>query len=116
MRFIVDECTGPKVARWLSEQGHEVFSVYDEARGIKDAQIIQKAFTENWILITNDKDFGEKVHKERRLHMGVVFLRLADERAANKIDILRRLLEKYADKLPEHFVVVTETRVRFARV
>lgn len=38
MRFIVDECTGPKVARWLRDQGHEVFSVYEEARGIADDQ------------------------------------------------------------------------------
>jgi TusA-related sulfurtransferase len=30
------ECTGPDVARWLSAQGHEVFSVYDEARGASD--------------------------------------------------------------------------------
>ena len=36
MRFLVDECTGSKVARWLREQGYEVFSVYDEARGISD--------------------------------------------------------------------------------
>ena len=116
MRFIVDECTGPKVARWLREQGHEVFSVYTEARGMEDDSIIQKAFTENWILITNDKDFGEKVHKERRPHRGVVFLRLADERATNKIETLRRLLEGYADRLADHFIVVTETRVRFARL
>ena len=34
MRFIVDECTGPKVAQWLRDQGHEIFSVYEEARGI----------------------------------------------------------------------------------
>jgi len=115
MRFIVDECTGPKVARWLREQGHEVFSVYDEARGMEDDLIIQKAFAESWILITNDKDFGEKVYKERRPHKGVVFLRLEDERAANKIETLRRLLESYADRLADHFVVVTETRVRFAR-
>jgi predicted nuclease of predicted toxin-antitoxin system len=115
MRFIVDECTGPKVAHWLREQGHEVFSVYDEARGVEDEQIIQKAFTESWVLITNDKDFGEKVHKERRPHRGVVFLRLGDERAVNKIEILRQLLEEYADRLADHFVVVTETRVRFAR-
>jgi hypothetical protein len=27
MRFLVDESTGPKVARWLREQGHVVFSV-----------------------------------------------------------------------------------------
>jgi predicted nuclease of predicted toxin-antitoxin system len=116
MRFIVDECTGPKVAHWLRDQGHEVFSVYEEARGIADEPIIQKAFTENWILITNDKDFGEKVHKERRPHRGVVFLRLGNERAANKIETLRRLLEEYADRLADHFVVVTETRVRFARL
>jgi predicted nuclease of predicted toxin-antitoxin system len=112
----VDECAGPKVGRWLRERGHEVFSVYDEARGMKDDDIIEKASIESWILITNDKDFGEKVHKERRPHKGVVFLRLGDERAANKIETLRQLLEGYGNRLADHFVVVTETRVRFARV
>ena len=32
MRFLVDECTGPAVARWLQRLHHDVFSVYDEAR------------------------------------------------------------------------------------
>lgn len=58
MRFLVDESTGPAVAVWLRQQGHEVFSVYAEARGMDDNNIIHKAFTENWILMTNDKDFG----------------------------------------------------------
>ena len=114
MRFLVDECTGPAVARWLREQGHEVFSVYDEARGMHDDDVMQKAHAENWILITNDKDFGEKAHREARLHRGIVLLRLGDERAANKISTLQRLLENYAAQLADHFVVVTETRVRFA--
>ena len=43
MRFIVDECTGPAVASWLKDHGHEVFSVYDEARGMSDKGVIQKA-------------------------------------------------------------------------
>jgi predicted nuclease of predicted toxin-antitoxin system len=111
----VDECTGPAVARWLRNQQHEVFSVYEEARGIKDDAIVQKAFEESWILITNDKDFGEKVYRERHPHRGVVFLRLEDERATSKVEVLRRLLARYADQLQDHFVVVTETRVRFAR-
>ena len=115
MRFMVDECTGPAVARWLHEQNHEVFSVYEQARGMVDDEIIQKAFAENWILITNDKGFGEKVYRERRPHRGVVLLRLEDERASNKIDAMRRLLRDYAGQLPDCFVVVTETRVRFAR-
>ena len=115
MRFLVDECTGPKVAEWLRAQNHEVFSVFDEMRGADDEQIIQKVFDESWLLITNDKDFGEKVYRERRAHHGIIFMRLADERAANKIEVLRRLLASYAEKLPNQFVVVTETRIRFAK-
>jgi predicted nuclease of predicted toxin-antitoxin system len=88
MRFLVDECTGPKVAAWLYSQGHEIFSVFDEARGAEDDEVIQKAYDERWILITNDKDFGEKVYRERRPHRGVIFMRLEDERAANKIEVL----------------------------
>ena len=55
MRFLVDECTGPAVARWLRNHSHEVFSVYEETRGITDDDILDKAYSENWILITNDK-------------------------------------------------------------
>ena len=116
MRFLVDESTGPAVAKWLQQQGHEAFSVYDEARGMGDDDIIQKAFRENWILVTNDKDFGEKIYRERRPHKGVILLRLEDERAPVKIQILKRLLESYIDRLSDQFVVVTERTVRFARV
>ncbi len=115
MRFIVDECTGPKVAAWLRAEGHDVFSVFDEARGIEDDQVIQKAYDENWILITNDKDFGEKAYRERRAHRGIIFMRLEDERAANKIQVLRLLLESYGDRCEDQFVVVTEKQVRFAK-
>ncbi len=60
MRLLVDECVGSVVADWLKSRGHEVFSVYDERRGMDDDDIIAKAFDENWLLLTSDKDFGEK--------------------------------------------------------
>ena len=115
MKFLVDECTGPSVAAWLRDEGHEVFSVYEDARGVEDDIILQKAFDENWVLITNDKDFGDKVFRNGRLHKGVVLLRLEDERATSKIRVLSHLLEKYIDRLPNAFVVVTEKQVRFAK-
>lgn len=115
MRFLVDECSGPAVARWLREQNHDVFSVYDQGRGMNDDEVIEKASRENRILITNDKDFGEKIFRDRHLHRGVVLLRLDDERVANKIAVLQRLLENHTNRLGGHFVVVTETTVRFAR-
>lgn len=113
MRFLVDECTGNQVAGWLREAGHEVFSVYEQARGITDDVIIKKAFEENWILITNDRDFGEKVYRDKLPHKGIVFLRLQNERSANKINVLQRLFSMYLERIPYNFVVVTETQVRF---
>jgi len=115
MRFLVDESTGPWVAQWLRERGDEVFSVFEQARGMDDDDIIQKAFAENWVLITNDKDFGNKIFHDQKQHKGVVLLRLDDERVAMKIDVLGRLLEQYADKLENRFVTVTENSVRFAK-
>ncbi len=115
MRFLVDECTGPAVAEWLRAQGHEVFSVYDSARGMDDNDIVQKAFEENWILITNDKDFGDQIYREHKSHHGVILLRLDNERVKNNIDVLKRLLNSYVDRLPDQFVVATEEKVRFAK-
>jgi len=113
LKFIVDECVGPGVAKWLKEQGYEVFSVFDELRGASDNEIIEKAQKENWILITADKDFGTKVYREHKLHKGVILLRLEDLSVSNKIEVLKKLLTSYANKLSEKFVVVTEKKIRF---
>lgn len=112
MRFMVDECTGPWVAKWLEEQGHEVFSVYDGARGAVDREIIKMAHEGQYILITNDKDFGELVFRFSFAHKGIVLLRLENERFNNKIGVLQKLLDLHADKLDKNFTVVTEKNVK----
>jgi len=38
-------------------------------------EVLRTAFAENRILITNDKDFGEKAYRERLPHKGVILLR-----------------------------------------
>ena len=115
MRFLVDECTGTKIALWLRQQNHDVFSIFDEARGISDDDVIDLAVSENRIFITNDRDFSSKIFRDHKLHCGVIFLRLEDERAANKITVLERLLANHTDNIEGKFVVVTETKVRFSR-
>ncbi|MCK9304175.1 MAG: DUF5615 family PIN-like protein [Bacteroidales bacterium] len=115
MRFIVDECTGPSVAAWLRDQNYDVFSVFEDSRGMNDDDIIKKAYEENWILITNDKDFGEQVYRDGRLHKGVILLRLKDEAASSKIFVLSQLLQNHKKKVADTFVIATENQVRFAR-
>ena len=55
MRFLVDECTGPGVARWLAEHGHDTFSVFEQARGADDDSLLTQAVEEKRIIITIDK-------------------------------------------------------------
>lgn len=116
MRFVVDECTGPAVARVLRQQGYDVFSVYEQARGIDDDEVIARALAEQRILVTNDKDFGEKVYRDKKLHSGIVLLRLRDQSAASKIAAVRGLLEFHSHRIEGAFVIVTDKRVRFARL
>lgn len=115
MRFLTDENIGPTVELWLREQGHDVFSIFESARGLTDEAVLTLAFSENRILITSDKDFGEKIFRERWPHRGVILLRLRDERAAVKMMVLQRLLSQYPHLMAEQFLVASETRVRFAR-
>ncbi len=46
MRFLVDECTGPIVAKWMQEKGYSVCSIYDEYRGATDDEVLEKARTD----------------------------------------------------------------------
>ena len=115
MRFLVDECSGPVLARWLKNEGYDVFSVYDEARGATDNEILKQAFSEKRILITNDKDFGDKIFRDQNLHKGIILLRLGDERSKNKISVIQKLLENYSSELNDNFVVVMEHKIRIVK-
>ncbi len=115
MRFLVDECTGPVVAKWLKGLHHNVFSVYGETRGLEDEKIIEKANRDNYILITNDKDFGELIFRMKKKHKGVILLRLGNERSRNKIAILKHVLRSYSDRLSNNFIVATEKTVRIIK-
>jgi len=115
VRFLVDECLGVRLADWLRDQGHEVLSIARSFASADDSDIVRKAFEENWIVVTKDKDFGEIVFRQRKPHRGIVLLRLEDERLPVKIEVLRRLLERHAGQLTDTFVVASETNVRIGR-
>lgn len=89
-----------------------MFSVYDQAPGADDETILQRAVSEDRILITCDKDFGELVFRDNLPHRGIILLRVANQEPANLIAALDRLLHGYADQMAGRFTVVTEAGVR----
>jgi predicted nuclease of predicted toxin-antitoxin system len=113
MRFIVDESTGYGVARYLQAQGHDVLIVAETMPEADDSAILQRAFAEERIVVTNDKDFGELIFRRREPHHGVVLLRLQDESGKNRLQVINTLMKQHSEKLPGRFAVVTEKNVRF---
>ena len=84
-------------------------------RGLTDDEVLLRAVAADRILITNDKDFGDMIFRQRQRHRGVILLRLSDERPVNKIRVLETLLGQHADQVLGNFIVATDTSVRVVR-
>lgn len=78
----------------------------------EDAAILTRAADEDWIVITNDKDFGELVFRSGLGHRGVLLLRLHDDSSSNRVRVLRAVIEQYGERLAGSFTVATEIGVR----
>lgn len=112
IRFLVDESAGQAVVEQLRVLGHDVEAVGELMPQALDDRVLEYAWQERRILVTNDRDFGDKVYREGRPHAGVLLLRLADDRAATKVRIITALLAAHSDQLAGRFVVVTERSIR----
>ncbi len=113
MRFIIDESTGFGVARFLQAEGHDVLIVAETMPEADDVAILQLAWAEERIVITNDKDFGELIFRRQESHHGVVLLRLQDESGSNRVQVVAALMAQYGSQLSGRFAVVTERKIRF---
>ncbi len=116
LQFLVDESTGIAVIRYLRGFGHDVLAVAEAMPKADDLDILARAVSERRILVTNDKDFGELVYRSGQAHHGVLLLRLHDESSANRVRVVKAILEHYEDQLTSHFIVATESAVRIRPV
>jgi predicted nuclease of predicted toxin-antitoxin system len=116
MQFIVDESAGTAVAEYLRGAGHDVLAVAEVMPQADDSDILARAVSEKRILVTNDKDFGELVFRSGQALYGVVLLRLHDESSANRVRVMKMVIEQHTDRLVDHFAVATEDSVRIRPV
>jgi predicted nuclease of predicted toxin-antitoxin system len=112
MKFMVDESAGTAVAEYLRGAGHDVFPVAEGMPQADDQHVLAHAMNERRILITNDKDFGELVFRSGHGHHGVLLLRLRDESPANRVRVVKAVLEQWADRLVGCFTVAREGGIR----
>ena len=113
MRFLLDENVESRVAAFLTAEGHDVTTIgQDYPFALHDEDVLRIAHTEQRVLVTNDRDFGELIFKQQRPHSGVIYFRLPlDTTAAEKITWLQQILASYQGSL-DSFLVVTATGIR----
>jgi predicted nuclease of predicted toxin-antitoxin system len=81
-----------------------------------DHEIIKLAVSDNRIIITMDKDFGELVYHLEKKHAGVVLLRLDDASGSEKARVVKYILENYSVDLPGSFCVYQNEKFRIRKI
>lgn len=75
VKLLLDENVSPAVAITLCKQGIDVVHVRDRAMtGATDAEVLEKAYEEDRILVTANVGDFEKLAKARDLHGGIVLV------------------------------------------
>ncbi len=111
MRVLLDSCIWGGAKTNLEIAGHDVMWVGDFINDPGDIAIIQLAFRENRILITQDKDFGELAVFRGEQHCGII--RIVAFSALEHGAISIQILEKYKTELSQNAIITVElTRVR----
>jgi predicted nuclease of predicted toxin-antitoxin system len=115
LKLYLDQMLRLDVAQALCDEGHDVMraSEVGQARA-DDYEILQKAISENRILITLDEHFGDWVILPLSEHPGVIRLKVNPATSKNAINLVLPFLRLYSS---EHFknrlVILSSKRAKW---
>ena len=112
LRFLVDVNVGVATAMALRNGGHDVLFVGDLDWRMPDPELLSLAKRERRIMLTMDTDFGEMIYGSKLRHAGVLLLRIHGASRLEKVQVVKEIIERYGDHLPEHFCVYRQGKLR----
>lgn len=112
MRFLADENVSRLVIERLRHECYDVMSIAETKPGASDETILDAAEADGRILITEDRDFGEMVVRQRLDLPGVILLELDRLSNAAEADVVAEIISAHAERLNGNLVVVEPSRVR----
>ncbi len=115
LRFLVDVGVGKGIEKYLSEKGYDTKAVRDIDPGMEDKMIIRTAVSEDRMVVTMDKDFGEMVYHFSMKHFGILLLRLEGATGTKKLQVIRYILENYSSQIRNCFCVFKNDRLRIRK-
>ena len=114
MRFLADMCISPRVIAFLRDKGHDGLHLRDDhLERAKDPVVLEKARSEERILLTHDLDFGELMAASSYRLPSVIIFRLRDMRPHRVNEYLQRIISDHSESLEKGVIIsVTENRIR----
>ncbi len=114
-KLYLDQMLQLDVAAALRDEGHNVERATEigQARA-DDQQILQRAISQNRILVTLDEHFGDWVILPLSRHPGVIRLKVNPTTSGKVIEVLLPLLRLHTpDQLKDHLVIISPKRSKW---
>jgi len=111
MNIIADENIAHQVVDRLREDGHDV-RYTTQGQSISDDIVLETANQQKALIVTDDKDFGELVIRQRRKASGVILVRLAGLSSQQRAEIVANVVRENGNRLIGSITVITQRQVR----
>ncbi len=116
LNILADEDVNFKIVKKLRIEGFKVTSILEEFKGLDDKEILNITKEKQFVLLTEDKDFGEWVFAHHKTDVSVIFLRYKAKDFEAITDSIIKILNKYGDLLLNKFVVITPNKIRIREI
>jgi predicted nuclease of predicted toxin-antitoxin system len=115
LKLVADENIDRQIVDRLRHEGHEVSYVAEFDPGLPDPEVLLMGRTAGALLLTADKDFGERVFRRKLAHSGVLLIRLAGLAPEDKANAVSTAIQRHGLEFNRRFSVLTETALRIRR-
>jgi len=115
MHLLADESVDYGIIKNLRSLGIEILSIMEISPGISDQEVLKLANQKNLLLVTEDKDFGELVHRLKMEHKGILLIRMNDVPRNERLTIIPEAIKISYPELENNFSVLMSNGLRIKR-
>ncbi len=116
MNFVADEGVDQQIVMALREKGYNVLYIAELTAGATDDLVLQLANEQSRILMTRDKDFGELVYRDKKVHSGIILNRLYTLKSDKKAELVTKIIEEFGEELIGSFTVIQPGKIRIRKL
>ena len=113
--FLADESVDYRIIVALKDKGFIIHPVIDLYPGSNDNEVLAYCIQNDFILITEDKDFGDLTIRLNKPHKGIILLRLSGLDILIKRELVANSFTKNHMEFKNSFSVLNSRKLRIRK-